>query len=182
MSRGLAISEGVEEMLVDGDILLWDGRAVYRLTGSAATIWLALTHLHDEDAIITSLRARVPDSGAQRLAEDVRDFLTELNRDGLIHDVDREEGQRMLRVPAYVAWVEDPTSSLVTVADLRQDGHRRTLSEPAGLLWCAVAEGHSCEVAGRQAVQQLGGDLDELAPQIASVWETLVDEQLLVDP
>ena len=142
----LEIAPGTDALVVEGEVLVFDGSMIHLLSGTGALIWQAVDGRRDRDDVVLHLAERHRDAAG--LADDVRGYLDDLLARGLLVDGlhDRPAG---FAVPDHVAWVVD--GDQVVVLDLTS-GERRTLSASAARIWTHVTEGlTTAEVADRLA-------------------------------
>lgn len=119
-------SDAVDSVDIDGDVLLYDGKHLRLLAGTAAAIWRALDGGTSVQEVLAAL---APGDAEGETA--VLTFLDELVGQGLIHVLADDALPRYV-VREHVAHVADGVQTLLLDA---QTGVRRALSESASVIW-----------------------------------------------
>ena len=161
-------SPGVEWLVIEGDVLAFDGDLLHLLPGSGAAIWRELDGGRDLATVAADLAARHPE--VVGVDQQVRDFVTDLVQRGLVVLLDAPVGNG-LRVPEHVAWAVD--EGVVVLADTRSGG-RQALSMSGSRVWLHLADGAS----STQMLESLAREFPDAPADMSEQVERLVDELL----
>jgi hypothetical protein len=137
MSAPLDIAPGIETMVVDDEVLVFDGTMIHLMSGSGAEVWTAVDGRRTRDQIADALSRR--HGPAVDVTDDVVGYLDDLLARGLVVESVRRRDDELM-VPDQVAWVSD--DRLVVVLDLLS-GERHTLNLTASRAWLLLARGVS---------------------------------------
>ena len=116
----------VDSVLIDRDVLLYDGQLLRLLAGTAASIWRAIDGGTSARELLVEIAA-----GDTDVERDVAAFLDYLVEQKLILAPPADDAARYI-VGEHVAHVVDESQTLLL--DLRT-GKRQALSESAGVIW-----------------------------------------------
>lgn len=165
MTRALMVAPGVDTLVVDGEVLVFDGTMIHLMSGSGVDIWHAADGRRSRDQIISELAGRHP--SVEAVAADVAAYVDDLVERGLLMESESrpEDG---FNTCEHVGWTTD--GDLVVVLDLRT-GARQTLSATASRAWLHLADGLSRDAM----VTRLGEEFPDAPASFVSELEALVD-------
>lgn len=165
----------VDEIDVDGDVLLYDGQHLRLLAGTAAAIWRAIDGGRSA-AEIAAMLAPIASDGAAAVEGSVIAFLAELADHSLIATSLAEASSRFVR-REDIGYVADDGQTLLV--DLRT-GRRHALSVTGGRVWDLVLE-HADPVAVVGALREEYADAPaSLQAEVYELLEGLVEAGFLL--
>ena len=174
MTGFIAKAVGLSELEIDGDILVFDGEQLHRITGSGAEVWRSIKASTSIEGIVCHLQELHP--GDRQVRTDVRAFIEDLIAQGLVNE--RPSPSDHFVLPAYVAWCSDDNGSAL-VSDLRS-GSRFQLSSVAADIWTmAVVEGAPPDAVEEALAAKYPDAPDDLGPVITGLLGSLSESGLL---
>ena len=166
--------DGLQELYVEGECVLFDGERFHRLNPQAAAVWSLIDGRRTFDEICAEL-AEAFGVPAAEIARDADPMLRQLEADGVLHP--RPTLDARLAKPEHVAWVIDEDQAIVLNMET---GQRVGFSLQGTQIWTLLLEHHTVEaVVDRLTELYDDVEVDVLRSSTREFVQQLIDADLI---